>query len=117
MIGSLIARLGFGGIALKGWATLATAAAALAVGTWLATTLYLAGVHAERVKTLEDQISQIKADLIANEVIRRQAEADARAAEEEEKKLKELVDALRDHKSCPLTREHVDGVHRIDGSP
>ena len=114
---SWLVRLGLGGVGLKGWAWLGIAAASLTFAIWLCAKLYLAGVYAERIKTYEDQIAQLKADLIANEVISRQADADARAAEEEERKLKELVDALQNDKSCPLTRDHVDGLRRIDESP
>lgn len=114
---AILARIGLGGVGLKGATTLIVTLLALILAAGLATRLYLAGIHAERVRTLEVIITQIKAALLANEVVIRQAEADARNAEEEERKLKELIDALQNEKSCPLTREHVDGVRRIDGSP
>jgi uncharacterized protein HemX len=114
---AILARIGLGGVGLKGAATLLVALLAIILAAGLATKLYLAGIHAERVRTLEATITQIKEALLANEVVIRQAEADARNAEEEERKLKELIDALQNEKSCPLTREHVDGVRRIDESP
>lgn len=114
---ALLARLGLGGIGLKGLATFILAVSGLVLVTWLATKLYLAGIHAERVKTLEAAIARIEAELAANEAVIRQAEADARDAEAEERKLKELIDALQKDKSCPLSRDHVDGVRRIDESP
>lgn len=114
---ALLARLGLGGIGLKGVATLIFTAVGLVFVAWVTAKLYLAGVHAERIRTLEATIDQIKSDLTANETVIRQAEADARAAEAEEHKLKELIDALQNDKSCPLAREHVDGVRRIDKGP
>lgn len=117
MIAWIIARLGLGAVGIKGWAWLGIAAGALAFAVWLCAKLYLAGVYAERIKGYEETIAQIKADLATNEAIRRQGEADARKAEEEERKLKELIDALRDDKSCPLSRQHIDGLRRIDQSP
>ena len=117
MIAALLARFGLGGLGFKGLAWLGIAAAGLVFAVWLSTRLYMAGVYAERIKTYEATIAQIKADLIANEIITRQAQADARAAEAEERKLKELIDALHNDRSCPLAREHVDGVRRIDEGP
>ncbi len=117
MIAAILARIGLGAVGLKGLAWLGLAAAGLIFAVWLSTKLYMAGVYAERIKAYEATIAQIKADLAANEAIRRQAEADARAAEEEEHRMKELLDALQDQKSCPLTREHVDSVRRIDAGP
>jgi len=114
---AILARIGLGGVGLKGAATLIVTLLAFVLAAGLATKLYLAGVDAERVRTLEATIAQIEAALLANEVVIRQAEADARSAEEEERKLKELIDALQNEKSCPLTREHVDGVRRIDEGP
>jgi hypothetical protein len=118
MIAVLLTRLGLGSIGLKGLAWLAVAAGALSFVVWLCAKLYLAGVYAERIKIYESQIAQLKADLVANEVITRQSEADARASEEEERKLRELLDELqKSPPSCSLTREHVDGVRRIDEGP
>lgn len=118
MIALLLTRLGFGSIGLKGLAWLALAASALSFVIWFSAKLYLAGVYAERIRIYESQIAQLKADLIANEVITRQSEADARAAEEEEQKLRELLDELqKSPPSCSLTREHVDGLRRIDEGP
>lgn len=114
---AILARFGLGGVGLKGLATLILALFAFVLAAGLATKLYLSGVHAERIKALEATIAQIKAALVANEAVIRQAEADVRAAEAEERKLKELIDALQNEKSCPLAREHVDGVRRIDESP
>jgi uncharacterized protein HemX len=114
---AILARIGLGGVGLKGAATLLVALLAIILAAGLATKLYLSGIHAERVRTLEATITQIKEALLANEAVIRLAEADARNAEEEEHKLKELIDALQNDKSCPLTREHVDGVRRIDESP
>ena len=114
---AILARIVLGGVGLKGAATFTMMLLAFILAAGLATKLYLAGIHAERVRTLEATIAQIKAALLANETVIRQAEADARDAEEEERKLRELVDALQNEKSCPLTREHVDGVRRIDESP
>ncbi|WP_119392696.1 hypothetical protein [Taklimakanibacter lacteus] len=117
MIAWILTRLGLGGLGLKSAIWLFMGALGLAFAVWISTKLYLAGVYSERIRAYEAVIAQIKADLIANEVIARQAEADARAAEAEEQKLKELIDAMQSDKSCPLTREHVDGVRRIDESP
>jgi hypothetical protein len=114
---AILARIGLGGGGFKGAATLILTLLAFILAAGLATKLYLAGVHAERVRGLEATIAQIKAALLANEVVIRQAEADARDAEEEERKLKELIDALQNEKSFPLTREQVDGVRWIDESP
>jgi hypothetical protein len=117
MIAALLARIGLGSVGLQGIAWLGIAAGALVFAVWLAAKLHLAGIYAERIKTYEDIIARMKADLLANEIIVRQSEADVRAAEAEERKLRELIDALQSDKSCPLTREHVDGVRRIDESP
>lgn len=114
---AILARIGLGGVGFKGAATLVVTLLAFILAAGLATKLYLAGVHAERVRTLEATLAQIEAALLANEAVIRQAEADVRDAEEEERKLKELLDALQNKKSCPLTREHIDGVRRIDESP
>jgi len=114
---TLLARLGLGGIGLKSLATLILILSGLVLAAGLAAKLYLAGLHAERIKSLEATIARIKVELVANETVIRQAEIDARAAEAEERKLKELIDALQDDRSCPLTREHVDGVRRIDQGP
>lgn len=114
---AILARIGLGGVGLKGVATLSVTLLAFVLAAGLATKLYFAGIHAERVKTLEATIAQIKAALLANEAVIRQAESDARNAEEEERKLRELIDALQNERSCPITREHVDGVRRIDESP
>lgn len=114
---AILARIGLGGVGLKGATTLIVTLSAFILAAGLATKLYLAGVHAERVRTLEATIAQIEAALLANEAVIRDAEADARNAEEEERKLKELLDVLQSEKSCALTREHVDGVRRIDESP
>lgn len=112
MIAAILTRLG-----AKGLAWLAIAAGVLIAATWFGAKMYLAGVYAERVKTLEATIEQIRADLAANEEVIKKAEADAADAEKEEQKLKELINALRNDKSCPLSREHVDGVRRIDQGP
>jgi hypothetical protein len=117
MIAALLARAGLGSIGLKGLAWLAIAAGALAFVAWLSAKLYLAGVYAERIRIYEETIAQIKADLAANEEIRKEAEADAAQSEQNEQKLKELIDALQNDKSCPLSREHIDGLRRIDESP
>lgn len=117
MIAVLIAKLGLGAVGLRGWAWLGLAAGGLAFAVWLCAKLYLAGVYSERIKGYEDTIAQLKADLIANEVINRQSEADARAAEENEQKLKELIDALQSDKSCPLSKSHIDSLRRIDAAP
>ncbi|MFZ5676304.1 MAG: hypothetical protein ACOZAM_25370 [Pseudomonadota bacterium] len=114
---AILARVGLGGIGLKGSVTLVLTLFTVFFAAGLAVKLYLAGIHAERVRTLEATIAQIKAALLANETVIRQAEADMRRAEEEERELKELIDALQNEKSCPLTREHVDGVRRVDESP
>jgi hypothetical protein len=115
--GLALVRSVFGGLSLKAWIL----GAALAVfALW---SLYLINLGhswadaAWRAKQLEATIAQLKADLTANEVIKRQAEADARAAEDEERRLKEVIDALKAHKSCPLSDEHVDGLHKIDAAP
>lgn len=74
--------------------------------------------HSEEIATIRSELAQVKADLASNEAIRRQAEADAARSEADEQKLKELLDALqKTPPSCALTREHVDGVRRIDQSP
>lgn len=71
-----------------------------------------------RAKNLEATIEKLKADLAANELITKEAEADADKAEAEAAKLKELLDALsKKPPSCPLTGGDVDGVSKIDGSP
>lgn len=114
---AFLARLGLGGIGLKGLAIVILTLSGLVLAAGLAAKLYMAGLQAERIKTLEATIARIKEELAANETVIRQAEIDSRAAEAEERKLKELIDALQDDRSCPLTREHVDGVRRIDQGP
>ena len=101
--------------AVPSWLVYALAALAVAGAIYAKGAIDQA--HKDEITLLEVQLEQVKADLAANEVIRRQAEADARAAEEQERKLKELLDALQHKKSCPLTRDHVDGLRRIDESP
>lgn len=114
---ALLLRLGLGGIGLKGLATLILAVSGIVLATGLAAKLYLAGMHAERTKILEATIARVKAELAANEIVVHQAEADARTAEADERRLKELIDAFQYDSLCPLTREHIDGVRRIDKGP
>lgn len=111
---ALLARLGLGGVGLKGWAWLGVAIAALGFAVWLCTTIYMAGVNAERVKTLTDKIAEIQAKLEANDEIRRQSDADAARAEAEADRLKVLLETMSNDKSCPLSKSHVDGVKKID---
>lgn len=113
---AFLVRLGLGGIGLKGWLWLGTAMIGLAFIVWLAAKLYMAGVYAERIKGYEAAIAAIEAKLKANEEITKDAQADATASEEREQKLKELIDALRNDKSCPLSKEHIKGVRKIDES-
>jgi len=117
MIAALLARFGLGSFGLKGLAWLGLATVGLIFAVWLSTKLYMAGVYAERIKMLEATVEQVKADLASNEAIRRQAEADAAKSETDAQKLKELLDELQNTKSCPLTREHINGLRRIDNSP
>jgi hypothetical protein len=112
-----IARACLGGLTLRGWMI---GAAAIAAALWSGY-LYSAGYSAAdarwKARNLEVALAQVKADLAANEALRRQAEADARASEQDEQRLKELIDALPRDKSCPLSRSHVDGLRRIDTAP
>src|SRR5262245_47883932 len=104
---ALLVRLGLGGIGHRGLATLILTLSGLVFAAGLAAKLYMAGFNAERIKTLEATIARVKTELVANEAVIRQADADVRAAEAEERKLRELFDALQGDKSCPLTRQHV----------
>lgn len=112
-----IARSLLGGLSLRGWAI---GAAVIAAALWSGY-LYNAGYSAAdakwKARNLEASLAQVRADLAANEALRRQAEADARASEQDEQRLKELIDALPRDKSCPLSRSHVDGLRRIDTAP
>lgn len=107
----------FMGFSLRAW-LIAGAAAVFAIWSGY---VYSAGYSAAdamwKAKNLEATIAQLKADLVANEEIRKDAEADADKAEADNAKLKELLDALsKKPGSCPLTDGDVDGVSKIDGS-
>lgn len=115
MIG-LLAKIGLGGVGIKGWLWLGTAIAALAFAAVLATKLYMAGVYSERIKAYEDAIAAIQAKLEANDEIRRQSDADASRAEAEAERLKELLETMSNDKSCPLSKSHVDGIGKIDNA-
>lgn len=109
----LAAFLGFG---IPSWLVYALAIGAVAGGIYAKGRLDQA--HKDEITKLETTLAQVKADLASNEAIRRQAEADAARSEADEQKLKDLLDALqKTPPSCALTREHVDGVRRIDASP
>lgn len=114
---ALLARLGLGGMGLNGLATLILTISGLVLAAGLASRLYMTGLNTERIKNLEATITRVKAELVANGVVIRQAEADAAASEADERRLRELIDALKDDRSCPLTREHIDGMRRIDKGP
>jgi Flp pilus assembly protein TadB len=117
---ALLVRLGLAGaggvasLAIKAWAWLAMAAAALAFLAWLAAKIYLAGVYSERIKTYEEKLADIQAKLEANDEIRRHSDADAARAEAEAERLKELLETMSNDKSCPLSKSHVDGIGKID---
>lgn len=107
----LLARfLGFG---IPSWLVYALAALAF-IGA-----VYAKGridqAHKNEIAQLEATIAQVKADLAANEAITRQAQEDADRAEAEAEKQKELLDELRNEKSCPLTDSQIDGINKIDG--
>lgn len=108
---ALIARfLGFG---IPSWLVYALAGLAF-IGA-----VYAKGridqAHKNEIAQLEATIAQVKADLAANEAITRQAQEDADRAEAEAEKQKELLDELRNEKSCPLTDSQIDGINKIDG--
>lgn len=113
---ALLARLGLGGVGIKGWLWLGTAIAALALATWLTTKIYMAGVYSERIRAYEDAIADIQKKLADNDEIRRQSDADADRAEKEAERLKELLETMSNDKSCPLSKSHVDGIGKIDNA-
>lgn len=108
---SLIARfLGFG---VPSWLVYALAIATVAGGIYGKG--YLDAKHAAELANKDAIIAGVQAKLEANDEIRRRAEEDAARAEAEAEKQKELLDELRNEKSCPLTDSQIDGINKIDG--
>ncbi len=106
-----------GGLSPRMWLIIAAVTLAALWSGYCYRAGYSAADSLWRARNLEAQIARLKADLAANEKIRKEAEADAAKSEENEIKLKELIDALQNDKSCPLSRQHIDGLRRIDESP